>query len=162
MGNGILILQRGAEVRAPEVGKLLIPTMTSNDAPSGVASTSTGSGIAYVCFNQNATASWGMHSGESPSSSDFVKYTFAKPVKKITEWICLAGTQGGTTTCAIYAIFADGTQTQLGQFTETSVEKIFRGTCDVKGEIVAVKVSPWSFGSDKQFYIHYLNVVGVE
>lgn len=165
MGNGILILQRGANVTPePSTGKLLIPNMTANNAPSGVAYSTFLGHQAYFAFDGNFRSK-PLELKDTITLNDYVMYTFAKPVKRITEWFVLAdeGPLGAIITlCGIYAVMTDGTEVELGRFIENYYSNIFRGECDVSGAIQAIKIKPLEFQSGVGFNIYGMNVVGVE
>ena len=164
MGQGILMLQRGANATPTISGdsKLLIPTMSSHNSPSGVISAVQNVNNAVRAFDGNFRQAYEYTGAKL---GDYIMYTFEKPVKKITEWIVMtdAGVLGVVITlCAIYAVMTDGTEVEIGRFTEDYYTRIFRGTCDVSGQIQAIKIMPLEFQNESGFNIYYANVVGVE
>ena len=156
------MLQRGASAMpTTEEIKFLIPIMTGNKAPSGSVTVSRSGTYAYYAFNKNYEQQWGLTGSQTPSTDDYVQYTFAKPVKKITGFVVLAK-QAGNTTCGVYAVMSNGTEVLLGSYIAHSDAEFFIGTCECEGEIVSVKIRPMSFILNNVFYVNYLNVLGVE
>lgn len=146
----------------------LIPSMTSNTAPKGTVSASRNRSNAepWKAFNGYVTDSekWQIAYTQSASTSDYLVYIFASPVKRVRLWTLFSAKEvSGECNIDIIAVLDTNEEIKLSNiitYGGTNV-KIYSGQCDLKN-VKAFKFKPTRFTKYNQITINEFQCYGEE
>ena len=146
----------------------LIPNMTSNTAPKGVASASRNKsgGEPWKAFNGYVTTSerWQIDYTQSANTNDYLMYTFASPVKRVRLWTLFSAKEvTGECDIDIIAILDTDEEVKLSNITTYGGAnvKTYSGQCDLKN-VKAFKFKPTRFTEYNQITINEFQCYGEE